>query len=75
MTATTVLGQPLTLASGEVLPNRLAKAAMTEGLADTHGRASDGLARLYRRWAAGGTGLLLTGNVQVDATTSSGRAT
>jgi len=67
MAAPTILGQSLTLPSGEVLPNRLAKAAMTEGLADTHGRASEDLARLYRRWAAGGCGLLLTGNVQVDA--------
>jgi 2,4-dienoyl-CoA reductase-like NADH-dependent reductase (Old Yellow Enzyme family) len=67
MKATTVLAQPLTLASGEVLPNRLAKAAMTEGLADIHGRASEDLVRLYRRWGEGGCGLLLTGNVQVDA--------
>ena len=63
----TVLAQPLTLNSGEVLPNRLAKAAMTEGLSDAHGNASEGLARLYQRWADGGLGLTITGNVQVDA--------
>lgn len=49
-----------------MLANRLAKAAMTEGLADGHNRATARLTTLYRRWAEGGAGLLLTGNVQVD---------
>lgn len=40
---------------------------MTEGLADPHGRPDERLVRLYERWSKGGTGLLLTGNVQVDA--------
>jgi 2,4-dienoyl-CoA reductase-like NADH-dependent reductase (Old Yellow Enzyme family) len=61
-----VLAEPLTLASGERLPNRIAKAAMTEGLADPRGRASDGLVRLYSRWARGGCGLLISGNVLID---------
>ena len=58
--------QPLALPS-ETIPNRIAKAAMTEGLADTQGRASEGLVRLYNAWARGGAGLLITGNVQIDA--------
>ena len=66
MHAKTLLAQPLTLPSGERLPNRLAKAAMTEGLAHPSGRASEGLVRLYDRWARGGCGLLVTGNVQID---------
>ncbi len=66
MDAKTVLAQPLTLPSGEVLTNRLAKAAMSEGLSDPRGFASDGLMRLYQRWADGGCGLMITGNVQVD---------
>lgn len=66
MDAKTVLSQPLTLPSGEVLPNRLAKAAMSEGLADPRGHATEGLTRLYQRWADGGLGLMITGNVQVD---------
>ncbi len=61
-----ILAQPLTLPCGAVLPNRLCKAAMTEGLADAHNRATSGHERLYRRWGKGGSGLLLTGNVQVD---------
>jgi len=57
----------LTLPCGAILPNRLVKAAMTEGLATTNGVPSEALCRLYRIWAAGGAGLLLTGNVIVDA--------
>ena len=60
------LNAPLTLPCGATLPNRLAKAAMTERLADAHNRATPKLERLYRLWSAGGAGLLLTGNVQVD---------
>lgn len=67
MDAKKVLGQPLTLPSGEVLPNRLAKAAMSEGLSDPRGHATDALIGLYQRWAEGGIGLQITGNVQVDA--------
>ena len=61
-----MLDQPLTLPCGAVLPNRLAKAAMTEGLADPLGSPTAELERLYRVWGAGGCGLLLSGNVQVD---------
>jgi 2,4-dienoyl-CoA reductase-like NADH-dependent reductase (Old Yellow Enzyme family) len=39
---------------------------MTEGLADSENRATGRHATLYRRWAEGGAGMLLTGNVQVD---------
>ena len=60
------LTQPLRLPCGASLPNRLAKAAMTEGLADSWLRATPALERLYRTWSEGGSGLLLTGNVQVD---------
>lgn len=60
------IADPLVLPCGAVLPNRLAKAAMTEGLADPQGRATPELARLYGLWADGGSGLLITGNVQID---------
>jgi 2,4-dienoyl-CoA reductase-like NADH-dependent reductase (Old Yellow Enzyme family) len=60
------IAQPLRLRSGLVLRNRLAKAAMTEGVADRRGRPGPRLERLYARWAAGGAGLLLTGNAMVD---------
>ncbi|NND59621.1 MAG: NADH:flavin oxidoreductase/NADH oxidase family protein [Gammaproteobacteria bacterium] len=57
---------PLDLPCGARLPNRLMKAAMTEGLADAHGRSTARLETLYRRWSQGGAGLLVTGNVMVD---------
>ena len=60
------IAEPITLPCGAVLPNRLAKGAMTEGLADCQGRATPELARLYGLWAEGGSGLLITGNVQID---------
>jgi len=56
----------LTLPCGSSVKNRLCKAAMTEGIADGHNRATDRHVTLYRRWASGGAGILLTGNVQVD---------
>lgn len=59
------LRQPLALPA-ETLPNRLAKAAMTEGLADTRGYATPGHVTLYDTWAKGGAGLLISGNVIVD---------
>lgn len=62
----TVLSSSLSLACGTVLTNRIAKSAMTEGLADASNRATADHARLYRRWAEGGLGLAITGNVQVD---------
>lgn len=63
----TQLGDPLTLPCGARLQNRIAKAAMSEQLGDPTGAPGDELARLYRRWAAGGLGLLISGNVMLDA--------
>jgi len=60
------LAAPYPLRSGGSLPNRLAKVAMTEGLADHRDDATPALARLYRRWSEGGAGLLIAGNVMVD---------
>lgn len=60
------INEPLNLPCGLVLPNRIAKAAMTEGLADPQNRATEAHNRLYQRWARGGAGLLITGNVLID---------
>lgn len=64
--AHTPLSEKLPLPCGMILPNRLCKAAMTEGLAEPDGTVSPELIKLYRRWGEGGAGLLLTGNVQID---------
>lgn len=61
------LNQPLTLPCGAVLPNRIAKAAMTEGLASPQGLPTPELDRLYGLWSDGGAGLLISGNLQIDA--------
>jgi 2,4-dienoyl-CoA reductase-like NADH-dependent reductase (Old Yellow Enzyme family) len=61
-----LLAQPLTLPCGAVLPNRLSKAAMTEGLATRDGVPTPELERLYGIWSDGGAGMLLSGNIQVD---------
>jgi 2,4-dienoyl-CoA reductase-like NADH-dependent reductase (Old Yellow Enzyme family) len=60
------LTQPLALPCGAMLPNRLAKAAMSEGLADPANHSTLRLETLYRRWAGSGAGLILSGNIQVD---------
>jgi len=61
-----LLNQPLQLPNGSLLRNRLAKAAMSETLATYGNRPTQDLVRLYRRWAASGLGLLITGNVMID---------
>ena len=55
------------LPCGATLPNRLAKAAMSEQLADRSGRPTEAMIRLYERWGRGGSGLLITGNVMLDS--------
>lgn len=61
-----LLERPLTLPNGFVVPNRLAKAALSEGLAERDGAPGERLQRLYRRWAHSGVGLTITGNVMID---------
>ncbi|MEM9311872.1 MAG: NADH:flavin oxidoreductase/NADH oxidase family protein [Pseudomonadota bacterium] len=60
------LSQSLALPCGAKLPNRLAKSAMTEGLADARGLPTPELERLYGIWSDGGCGMLLSGNIQID---------
>ncbi|MEG0341054.1 MAG: NADH:flavin oxidoreductase/NADH oxidase family protein [Acinetobacter sp.] len=57
---------PLTLPNGSSIPNRIAKAAMEENMADLNQAPSEALMRLYQAWAEGGAGLIITGNVMVD---------
>lgn len=63
---TTSLAFPVTLPNGITLANRLVKAAMSEGIADSANDVTPRLLTLYRRWSASGAGMLLTGNVAVD---------
>src|SRR5262245_4156512 len=64
--SSTLLASPLELPCGVTLPNRIAKSAMSEGLARPDDAApNERLARLYETWGEGGAGLLITGNVMV----------
>ena len=60
------LNQSIELPCGIQIKNRIAKSAMTEGLASLEGIPTDSLARLYGIWGSGGAGLLLSGNIMVD---------
>ncbi len=65
MAASHFLARPITLPCAQTVPNRLAKSALTEGLARGDSQANERHVRLYRAWANGGSGLLITGNVQI----------
>lgn len=68
------LFSPLMLPNGATIPNRIAKAAMEENMADSDHAPSAELISLYRAWAAGGSGLIITGNVMIDARAMTGPA-
>lgn len=58
--------EALHLPNGQVISNRIAKAAMEENMADLNQAPSRELKQLYKTWAEGEPGLLLTGNVMID---------
>lgn len=58
--------EALQLPNGQVIGNRIAKAAMEENMADVNQAPSEALMRLYQAWAEGEPGLILTGNVMID---------
>jgi 2,4-dienoyl-CoA reductase-like NADH-dependent reductase (Old Yellow Enzyme family) len=64
----------LKLPNGSNLPNRLCKAAMEENMAGPGQLPSEALIHLYKSWAEGGVGLILSGNVMIapDALTGPG---
>ena len=63
---TSLVNESFTLPCGQVVKNRVCKAAMTERIAKGNNLAHKGHANLYDRWSGGDIGILLTGNVQVD---------
>ena len=66
MVVMVTLSDEIKLPCGAVLANRIAKAAMTEGLSGGDNHANARFVELYRRWGEGGAALLITGNVLVD---------
>ncbi len=61
------LNKRLRLPCGAELKNRLAKSAMSENMGSPQFRANEKFEKVYRRWAQGGAGLLITGNVMIDS--------
>lgn len=62
------LSSPFTLPSGTVVKNRLCKSAMSEQLGDRNHDPLPGMAALYTKWAEGGVGLSISGNIMIDRT-------
>jgi len=62
------------LPCGQVIKNRICKAAMTERIAKGNNLAHQGHINLYRKWAEGNIGILLTGNVMIDRNNMEGPA-
>ena len=61
-----LLFTPLTLPNGTTIKNRFFKSAMSEGMGTREFQPKKNIATLYKRWAEGGTGLIITGNIMVD---------
>jgi 2,4-dienoyl-CoA reductase-like NADH-dependent reductase (Old Yellow Enzyme family) len=66
MTGSHDVSAPLVINGKLRIANRIVKAATAEGLAETGNDPGGDLIGLYRRWARGGAGLLITGNAHID---------
>ncbi len=61
------LFSPFEIRGKVTAPNRILKSALSEVLAkDGEHLPNEKHCRLYKRWAEGGTGILVTGNVMID---------
>lgn len=60
------LNSSFSLKTGLTLKNRLFKSAMSEQLGSNDHDPIPGLTSLYQRWAEGGIGLSMTGNIMID---------
>jgi 2,4-dienoyl-CoA reductase-like NADH-dependent reductase (Old Yellow Enzyme family) len=67
MTMSTItITDSLTLPCGVIIKNRIGKSAMSENMGSKGFLSNHSFQTVYERWANGGTGLLITGNVMVD---------
>lgn len=60
------LKSSFTLPNGTVLSNRIAKSALSENMGTRKHAPSKELINVYKTWAQGNPGLLMTGNIMVD---------
>jgi len=63
-----VLENSLQLPNGTMIKNRIFKSAMSEALGTANQNPTQSLVTLYKTWADGGAGLVMTGNVMIDRT-------
>ncbi len=61
------LNTPFKLPNGSTIKNRIAKSAMSENMANLDNSPSKKIITAYKRWVEGKPGLLITGNVMIDA--------
>ena len=61
-----LLFTPIKLPNGTTIKNRFFKSAMSEGMGTRDFQPKKNIATLYKRWAEGGTGLIITGNIMID---------
>lgn len=54
------------LPCGITLKNRIAKSAMSEAMGTADNKVNSKFSTLYGKWANGGAGLLITGNIMID---------
>jgi len=62
-----ILNSPLPLPCGARIKNRLCKSAMSENLASVNHSPTSLLTNLYGKWADGGIGLCISGNIMIDS--------
>lgn len=62
------LSSQLKLSNGITIRNRFFKSAMSEQLGDKKHNPVPGLAKVYQRWADGGIGINISGNIMIDRT-------
>lgn len=59
------ISDPIILPCGVKIKNRIVKSAMSENMGSDINMSNESLNKLYDRWADGGSGLLITGNVMI----------
>ena len=62
------LENSLQLPNGTMIKNRIFKSAMSEALGTANQNPTQSLVTLYKTWAEGGAGIVMTGNVMIDRT-------
>lgn len=61
-----VLEDSMQLPNRAIIKNRIFKSAMSEALGTNNQNPREALVTLYKTWANGGAGLVVTGNVMID---------